>query len=111
MAPDTTIRYSMSDMVLHIHRDAFYLSESEARSRASGHLFLDTQPSMTRQRNTEPVHTISTILKNIMSSAAEAELEATFIKYGIIAPNWVPSIVDNVLLARVWVNSALRKSN
>jgi hypothetical protein len=32
--PDATIRYNASDMVLHIHSDASYLSVSNARSRS-----------------------------------------------------------------------------
>ena len=35
--PDATIRYHASDMVLYIHSDASYLSETKARSRAGGH--------------------------------------------------------------------------
>jgi hypothetical protein len=31
--PDATIRYHASDMILHIHSDASYLSVSNARSR------------------------------------------------------------------------------
>jgi hypothetical protein len=37
--PDTTIRYHASDMILHIHSDAFYLLVSNARSHL-GFLFL-----------------------------------------------------------------------
>jgi hypothetical protein len=32
--PETKIRYNASDMILHIHSDASYLSENEAKSRA-----------------------------------------------------------------------------
>jgi hypothetical protein len=37
---DATIRYHTSDMVLHIHSDASYLSVSNARSRLGGLFFL-----------------------------------------------------------------------
>jgi hypothetical protein len=37
---DATIRYHASDMVLHIHSDASYLSVSNARSRLGGLFFL-----------------------------------------------------------------------
>jgi hypothetical protein len=37
--PDAILRYTHSDMVLHIHSDASYLSAPEARSRAGGHHF------------------------------------------------------------------------
>jgi hypothetical protein len=43
--PDATIRYHASDMILHIHSDASYLSVSNARSRLDGLLFCgDTPP-------------------------------------------------------------------
>ena len=32
--PDATLTYSASDMILHIHTDASFLSEPEAKSRA-----------------------------------------------------------------------------
>jgi hypothetical protein len=38
--PDATIRYHASDMILHIHSDASYLSVSNARSRLRGLFFL-----------------------------------------------------------------------
>jgi hypothetical protein len=34
--PETKNRYHASDMILHIHSDAYYLSENEAKSRAGG---------------------------------------------------------------------------
>jgi hypothetical protein len=37
--PDATIRYHTSDMILHIHSDASYLSVSNARSRLGGLFF------------------------------------------------------------------------
>jgi hypothetical protein len=37
--PDATIRYHASDMVLHIHSDASYLSVSNAHSRLGGLFF------------------------------------------------------------------------
>jgi hypothetical protein len=42
--PDATIRYHASDMILHIHRDASYLSVSNARSRLSGLFFAAKKP-------------------------------------------------------------------
>jgi hypothetical protein len=37
--PDATIRYHASDMILHIHGDASYLSVSHARSHLGGLFF------------------------------------------------------------------------
>jgi hypothetical protein len=38
--PDTAIRYIASDMYLHMHSNASYLSEAKARSRVGGTFFL-----------------------------------------------------------------------
>jgi hypothetical protein len=38
--PETKIRYHASDMILHIHSDASYLSENEANSRAGGFFYM-----------------------------------------------------------------------
>jgi hypothetical protein len=56
--PDATIRYHASDMKLHIHSDASYLSVSNARSRLGGLFFLGN--------------------KNVVASAAESEVGACF---------------------------------
>ena len=42
--PDAKIRYKASDMILQIHKDAYYLSEAKALSRAVGHYFLGWMP-------------------------------------------------------------------
>jgi hypothetical protein len=42
--PDAAIRYHASDMILHIHSDASYLSVSNARSRLRGLFFWATNP-------------------------------------------------------------------
>ena len=72
-------------MILHIYSDASYLSEPRARSRAGGHYFLgDERPDMskpptTRLRLNGPIHSISRIISNVMSSAAEANIGAAYI--------------------------------
>ena len=38
--PDATVRWHASDMILHIHSDASYLSEPKARSRVGGYFYL-----------------------------------------------------------------------
>jgi hypothetical protein len=47
--PDATIRYHESDMILHIHSDASYLSVSNARSHLGGLFFCGKK---TPQENT-----------------------------------------------------------
>jgi hypothetical protein len=38
--PETKIRYHASDMILHIHSDASYFSENEAKIRAGGFFYM-----------------------------------------------------------------------
>jgi hypothetical protein len=38
--PETKILYHASDMILHIHSDASYLSENESKSRAGGFFYM-----------------------------------------------------------------------
>eukprot|EP00804_Cyclotella_cryptica_P028183 CCRYP_011053-RC/>CCRYP_011053-RC protein AED:0.33 eAED:0.33 QI:0/0/0/1/0/0/2/0/415 len=78
--PDATICFRASDMVLNIHSDASYLNAPAACSRIGGHFFLGWAP-----RDHLPIklngaiHVISTILKFVAASAAEAELGALFV--------------------------------
>jgi len=81
--PDAVIRYISSDMQLHIHSDASYLSESQSRSRAGGFFFLSdaadvTSPDAPTPKINGAIHIISTILNNVMASATEAEVGALF---------------------------------
>jgi hypothetical protein len=83
--PDATIRYVASDMILHLHSNASYLSAPKARSRAGGHFFLSslstdpTLPPTDLPPQNGPLHTVSKILRNVMGSAAEAEIGATYV--------------------------------
>ena len=82
--PDACIRYKASDMVLYIHSDASYLSEAKARSRVGGHFFLSSKPANPSKPpdklppNNGAIHTVSSILKNVMSSATEAKFAGLF---------------------------------
>jgi hypothetical protein len=73
------VRFHASDMVLNIHSDASYLSESGAQSCACGHFFMGWMP-----HNGEPVklnrafYTSSSMMRFVVASAAEAELGALF---------------------------------
>lgn len=77
--PTATIQYRASDMILHIHSDASYLTESEARSRVGGHHYLSNKDSHNNQPNNGAIHNIAKILRHVVSSAAEAEIGATFL--------------------------------
>ena len=77
--PDATIRYKSSDMILAIHSDASYLSVTKARSRAGGHFFLTNKKTNDGfYKNNGAILSNATIIKNVMSSAAEAEVGATY---------------------------------
>ena len=83
--PNTTIWYTASDMILHIHSNASYLSEPRARIRAGGNYFLGeifpdmSKPPTTRPRLNGTIHSIPHIMSNVMGSADEAEIGATYI--------------------------------
>ena len=77
--PDATIRFVASEMVLNIHSDASYLSAKGAKSRAAGHFFLGAVPIDGKPIFLNgAIFTLSTILKMVAASAAEAELGALF---------------------------------
>jgi hypothetical protein len=76
---DAKVRFHASDMVMNIHSDASYLSETKAGSRACGYFFMGWMP-----KNGEPIqfngafYVNTTILRFVMASTAEAELRALF---------------------------------
>ena len=72
-------------MVLCIHSDASYISESKACSWAGGHFFLSSHP---QNPNSIPlelpplnglIHALSQIIDVIVSSAAEAEIAGNYL--------------------------------
>jgi hypothetical protein len=72
--PLSIIRYHASDMVLYVHSDASYLSETRACSRAAGHFFLsDTPVDPAAPPVNLPVSTVPYIqcAKSLTSSLAE----------------------------------------
>ena len=70
------LTYRASDMKLAIHSDASYLNESNARSRAGGHHFLSED--VQNPANNGPIYNEASIIKAVMSSAAEAELGSLY---------------------------------
>ena len=74
--PDTTIRYTASDMILYVHSNASYLSSPRARSCACGHYFLSERSPDPKKppRNLPwlngPIHTVSKIMSKAMGYAA-----------------------------------------
>ena len=77
--PNATTRYQASNMKLKIHSDASYLTETNARSRSGGHHYLGNKPDKPDVVNQGGILDQTGIMKNVMSSAAEAEICAQFI--------------------------------
>ncbi len=75
--PNAIIIYQASNMVLTGHSNAFYLLETNARSRAGGHFFMSNDEVISS--NNGAILTILQIIKAVMSSVAEAEIGALYI--------------------------------
>jgi hypothetical protein len=75
--PDATIRYHASNMILHIHSNASYLSVSNARSRLGGLFFLGNK-SPEQETLNGSIFNVAAIIKNVVASAAESEVGACF---------------------------------
>jgi hypothetical protein len=73
---DLTVTYRESVMRLATHSNALYLSESKARSRAGGHMFMAGTEDI--PINNGAVLNILQIVRAVMSSATEAELGTLF---------------------------------
>ena len=67
-------------MILNIHSDASYLSETQARSRVAGQFFLGSTPVKGQSIVLNgAIFILCGILKFVVASAAEAELGALFL--------------------------------
>jgi hypothetical protein len=66
-------------MILYMHIDASYLSEREAKSRAWGFFYMGNSVNTSNKLTNGEILIISTVLKHVMSLAAEAEIGAVFI--------------------------------
>ena len=75
--PDNIVTYNASDMVLAVHSDASYFSESNARSCAGGHFSMSNNSA--DPPNKGAVLAVSQIIKAVMYSSADANLGALFI--------------------------------
>ena len=64
-------------MILSVSSDAAYLKKTKACSRAGAHIMLSEKVSVPAYNG--PILTIAQIIRNVMSSAAEAELAGFFI--------------------------------
>ena len=69
--PNAKIIYRKSDMLYKINSDAAYLFCPDARSRAGGYHYLSNADN---NLFNGPIYILATIIKNVMASAAEAEV-------------------------------------
>ena len=78
--PTVKVRFHASDMILNIHSDASYLSETRARSRLSGYFFLGSKIAKGEKiKMNGNIFVSCGILKIVVCSAAEAELGVLFL--------------------------------
>jgi hypothetical protein len=77
--PETKICYHASDMILHLHSDASYLSENESKSRAGILCYMENTSKNDKKLTNGAILIVRKVLKHVMSSAAEAEIGAVFI--------------------------------
>ena len=76
---DAKVQYQASDMIMNIHSNLSYLFKEKARSRTCGHFFLGRVPKDGKPTWLNGVfHMITTILRFVVASAAEAELGALY---------------------------------
>ena len=73
---DAILTYNKSNMVLAVHSDALYLSAPKARSRAVGHFNMSKNSDV--PPNNDVVHSIASIIKNVMTSATDVEIGALY---------------------------------
>lgn len=78
--PDAVATFEASDMILYIHSDASYMSESKARSRFGGFFFLGPTSidGKSMPNPNAPVHVNCKLLKLVAASSFEAELGGLF---------------------------------
>ena len=81
--PDAKKVYRASDMILSVDSDAAHLVAPRARSRAGGFLYLGNKAGNLMNGS---IAVIAKIIKNVVASAAEAEVAALFMNAQLAAP-------------------------
>ena len=74
---ESVLTYNANDMILDVHSDTSYLSDPKARSRAGGHLLFSSNTTISA--NNGAILNIVHIIKHVMTSATEAELDGLYI--------------------------------
>jgi len=79
--PDTILRFYASDMILYAESDAAYLVQPGAKSRLAGYFYLSNkqpQNSIPNPKHNGPLLIECKTIRNVVSSAAEAETNGLF---------------------------------
>ena len=80
--PNLIPRYKVSDIVLHVDSDTTYITIPEARIFYAGHFYMSDWPSPSPIKPNPdrkgPINTECKTIRNVVSSAAEAETCGTF---------------------------------
>jgi hypothetical protein len=84
--PDAELIYRASDMVLMNNSNAAYLVAPEAKSCAGGHTYLGNRPDNPNQIINGAIYALAKVIKNVMSSAAEAEVAGLFMNAKELLP-------------------------
>jgi hypothetical protein len=77
MQEESVIAYKASKMIFSLHSNAGYCNEKNLRTQTVEHFFLSNDNK--NLPNNGAIFTIATIIKAVMSSAAEAELGALYL--------------------------------
>jgi hypothetical protein len=104
--PDATIRYHASDMILHIHSDASYISVSNSLILLGGFFFCGDKAPKEDTLNGSILN-VASVIKNVVASAAESEVGASFQK----AQSGAPLRVTLVELGHTKPDTPLRTDN
>ena len=79
--PEAKIRYTKSEMILHLDSDAAYLVAPKARSRIAGYFYCGNTYTKNITPNStlnSPIHIECKLLKHVVASAVEAETAGLF---------------------------------
>ena len=81
--PNAVKLYKASDMILFVNSDASYLTAPGSKSRAGGFFYLGNKDESIINGS---ILYLTTIIKNVMASAAEAEIAALFLNARLAIP-------------------------
>ena len=120
--PAAKLRFYAGNMQLKVESDAAYLVLPGARSRIAGYFYLHANPHPTKVYSkyyNAPIHVECSTIKNVVSSAAEAECGGLFLNCGTAIgirntligmghPQGKTSVITDNSTAKSFVHSEMR---